>query len=316
MVTKSIKIKIALGIGIAIISYGVFKGNIPLFSTKTSYSKDQVLGADTSPKPEVYKPYWVFDSWKGAPLPASPEIAAQSALAINLDKNQVFFEKDKNSPLKAASTVKIMTAALALENRPEDFIVTVSPKASSMEPDSMGLFPGEKLTIKQLVQGLMMVSGNDASEAIAEGISGSREKFVELMNQKAKELGMKNTHFANPSGLEGDGDHFSTVSDLALLSKYALTNPTFADIVSKSLITIPWTVNETENHKNYYLENTSPMVNYPGYLGIKPGFTPEAMKCLVTLVEVNNQRILVVVLGSDDRKGDTEKLLDYAKYTL
>jgi len=312
-VTKIITIVFSV---IALAAIGIYTQKIPFFDNQILSSPEQVLGTSESIPNKTYPPYWKFDQLEGTQLPSPPVLGATSAIGINLTSNKIFFEKNSSKRSPAASTIKIMTAVLALENKKLDDIVTVTQTAASIEPDSMGLYPGEKLTIKQLVQGLMLVSGNDAAESIAEGVSGNRSEFVELMNQKAKELGMNDTFFVNPSGLEGDGIHFTTPKDMAILSKYALSKSAFREIVSEREILIPYTVNDRENHKNFYLGNTSPLIDYPGYLGIKPGYTPEANKCLVTLVNVENNEILVVVLGSDDRKGDTESLLEYAKTLL
>ena len=311
------KIKLViLGLGLILVFVTQFSlRKFILFDFKKQNSVSSILGiSETIPKPTPSE-WWVFDK-SDKELPTPPVINAKSAIAVNLANNQIFYEKDKKKRLPIASLTKIMTAVIALENKELTDIFTVSEKAASMEPDSMGLFPGEKLTLNQLLQGLMLISGNDTSETIAEGISGNTEGFVKLMNEKARILGLKDTLFSNPSGLEDGLAHYSTVSDLAILSKYALKNQGFKKIVSEKEILIPYTVNEKENHKKFYLKNSSPLADYPGYIGIKPGFTPEAKKCLSTLVEQNNTEILIIVLGSDDRKGDTEGLLEYAKKLL
>jgi D-alanyl-D-alanine carboxypeptidase len=243
---------------------------------------------------------------------AAPLISAKSAIALDLTGENLLYQKSAQMKVPVASLVKIMTAVVALENRDLKELLTVSKEASSMEPDSMGLYPGEKLTLEQLLYGLLLVSGNDAAEVIAEGVKGDRQEFLSLMNKKAKELGMNDTYYVNPSGLQGDGDHYSTAQDQLILTLHALRNEVFRKIVATREYRIPTVYTEEENHKNFWLPNTSPLVDYPGFLGVKPGYTPEAGRCLITLVEKDRNQILVIVLGSDDRKGDTEALLDYS----
>lgn len=256
-------------------------------------------------------PPWSPKEEKTSSTEASPVIGAKSALVMDMTAEKYVYEKSPKMKLPIASLTKIMTAVVALESKPLDDLFKVSSTAASMEPDSMGLYPGEKLTLKQLLYGLLLVSGNDAAVTIAEGVSGSSEDFVKLMNQKAKALGMKDTIYVNPSGLQGEGNFYSTSYDLLLLTHYALQNPTFRQIDATLQYRIPEVFTKEENHKNFWLSNSSPLADYPGYIGGKPGYTPEAGKCLITLIEKNRHEILVIVLGSEDRKGDTIALLEY-----
>lgn len=250
-------------------------------------------------------------------LPA-PVLSTTAGIAYDYTDNKVIYARNIHYKVPIASLTKIMTAVVALEEKKPDEVFTVSQNAASQEPDSMGLFPGEKLSMKELLYGLLLISGNDAAVTIAEGVAGSENNFVVKMNQKAVELGMNDTNFSNASGLDIDNaEQYSSAYDLLVLTHYALEHyPLFAKVVSTHIYQIPERVDNLENHKYFYLENTSPMADYPGFLGVKPGFTPTAKKCLVTLVQRGNKQLLTVVLGSEDRKGETEILLDYSFKTL
>lgn len=262
---------------------------------------------------------WSSNLWFPSPgstdikLP-KPNISGKSAFVVDLKIGKVLFAKNEHEPAPIASTVKILTAGVALERKKSSDIFMVSDNATKIGEDFMGISAGEKLTLEELLYGLLLPSGNDAAEAIVEGVSGSRADFVTLMNEKAKLLGANNSKFVNPSGLEGDGEHFSTAYDLTLISRWVWTSfPLFREIVGTKYFELPY----SENHKYFYLENqTNLLGTYPGVKGIKPGYTPEAGLCLVTLAERDGHEILGVVLGSQDRRGDMEKLLNYSFSTL
>ena len=249
-----------------------------------------------------------------------PQINAKSALVVDLTTNEVLYAKNSKEKLPVASTVKILTAVVALEHLKPSKVLTVSETASKVGEDFMGLTPDEKLTLEELLYGLLLPSGNDAAAAIAEGVAGSVSRFVDLMNTKAQILGAVDSKFVNPSGLEGDGEHYSTAADLAIISKYAWENfAEFRRIVGTKYHEIAYAAGTesagdyTPEHKYFYLENqTNLLGTYPGVKGIKPGFTPEAGLCLVTLAENGGHQILGVVLGATDRRGDMEKLLNYS----
>lgn len=243
-----------------------------------------------------------------------PEISAKAALVVDLTNGDILFAKNEYEKLKVASTVKILTAGVALERKnPQDSFI-ISERAAKIGEDFMGISAGEKLSLEKLLYGLLLPSGNDAAEAIAEGVSQTSSDFVALMNEKADLLGAKNSKFVNPSGLEGDGDDYSTAYDMALISRWAWVNfPLFRKVVGTKYYEIPY----TPEHKYFYLENqTNLLGTYPGVKGIKPGYTPAAGLCLVTLAENGEHEILGVVLGSSDRRGDMEKLLNYSFSTL
>ena len=186
----------------------------------------------------------------------------------------------------------------------------VSEKATKVGENSMGLSAGEKLNLKELLFGLMLVSGNDSAITIAEGVSGSEEAFASLMNRRAADLGLNDTKFINASGLDVDGqEQYSTAYDLAVISQYVWKNyPYFREVSS----TVHKYIESSGEHKDYDLYNdTNLLTTYPGVLGIKPGFTWEAGLCLVTYAENDGKKLLGVILGSDDRRGEMKELLDF-----
>ena len=178
----------------------------------------------------------------------------------------------------------------------------------------MGLDVGETLSLKELLYGLMLHSGNDAAETLAGNFKGGRSAFIKAMNDKTKSLGLTDTNFTNPTGLEGDGKQFTTSYDLVVMTRYALVNfPLFGEIVS----TFDYTIPQTFTHKEYDLENeTNLLTSYPGVKGVKTGYTPEAGLCLVTYLDYKGHKIIAVVLGSDDRRGEMIELLDYSLKSL
>ncbi|MBI3092631.1 MAG: D-alanyl-D-alanine carboxypeptidase [Candidatus Levybacteria bacterium] len=237
-----------------------------------------------------------------------PQISAKAALVYDLTTKRTLFAKNQDERLPVASLTKIMTAIVALENKKSDDRFIVSQKDLVGE-NSMGLTAGETFTFSELLYGLMLASGNDAAETLASNYDFGRENFVKAMNDKAKSLGLKNTHFTNPSGLEGDGNQYSTAYEMFVMSNYAISNfPLFQKVVSTFQYTIPY----SQAHKAIYLENqTNLLTSYPGVKGIKDGYTPEARLCLVTYLEHEGHKIIGVILGSDDRRGEMKELLDY-----
>lgn len=239
----------------------------------------------------------------------APNITAASALVYDLTSNKVLFEKNAKEKLPMASLTKIMTAIISLENPKKDdkYLVTQDDLVGE---DSMGLENGEVLSLNELLYGLMLNSGNDAAETLASNFKGGRSTFIKAMNDKAKSLGLKDTNFTNPTGLEGDGSQHTTTYDLIVITKYALDKfPIFSKVVS----TFDYNIAQTSTHKAFYLENeTNLLTSYPGVKGIKTGFTPEAGLCLVTYLDYSNHKILGVILGSGDRRGEMIELLDYS----
>jgi D-alanyl-D-alanine carboxypeptidase len=200
-----------------------------------------------------------------------------------------------------------------LENKKKDDTYVVS-KDDLVGEDSMGLDAGEKLLLSELLYGMMLHSGNDAAEVLANNFPGGRAAFVNAMNNKVKALGLSDTSFTNPTGLEGDGKQYTTVYDVVVMTEYALVNfPLFDQVVS----TFDYNIPQTPTHKAFYLENeTNLLTSYPGVKGVKDGYTPEAGLCLVTYLDYGGHKIVGVVLGSDDRRGEMIELLDYSLRSL
>ena len=235
-------------------------------------------------------------------------INARSCIVLDRTSKKVLFGKNEYNKVKMASTTKIMTATIIIENCDLEKNVTVSKKAARTGGSRLGLKENDKITIKDLLYGLLLVSGNDAAVCLAESCSGSVLEFANLMNKKASDLGLINTHFETPHGLDSD-NHYTTAYELALLTDYALNNSTFSEIVG--------TKNYTININGYSktLTNTNELLgNVNGVYGVKTGFTNGANRCLVTSCKRNNMDIICVVLGCDTknyRVSDSKKLIEY-----
>lgn len=278
----------------------------------------------TSPLPDLLTKSFsnVFGSsniWKpsmGKVIESSvkkPEITASGAISYDLASEQLLYQKNVKTKLPMASLSKIMTAIIALENEPINKVFTVNKLAAEIGENTMGLSEGEKLPLSELLYGLILHSGNDAAETIAQGSRFGRNNFIYLMNKKAEDLGLTDTHFTNPTGLEGDGKQYSTAHDLLVMTKYALENPTFAKAVSTVEYEIPY----SNEHKYIYLFNeTNLLTSYPGVKGVKTGYTQEAGLCLVTYLEYEGRKIIAVLLNSQSRREEMKELLDYSLKTL
>lgn len=242
-----------------------------------------------------------------------PEIEGISVLSYDLSTNSLLYSKNINEKLPIASLTKIMTAIVTLENLKETNEITVGTQAARIGEDSMGLSAGEKLTVKDLLYGLFLNSGNDAAEALAAASPFGRSNFIHQMNKKAEDLGLTSTHFTNPSGLEGDGKQYSTAHDLLVIARYALKFPEIAKVVKTYEYHIPY----TQNHKAFDLYNeTNLLTSYPGVKGIKTGFTDEAGLCLITYLDYGGHHIIAVLLNSPSRRESMKELLDYSLKTL
>ena len=237
-----------------------------------------------------------------------PDVNSRACVVIDRKTNSVLFGKNENSKKKMASTTKIMTATIIIEKCNLTDTIEISKKAAGTGGSRLGLKTGDKITVLDLLYGSMLRSGNDAAVALAEYAGGDINGFAELMNAKALELGLTNTHFETPHGLDSN-EHYTTAYELALLSNYALNNPTFAKIVGTKNYTI------TINGSPKDLSNTNELLgNMEGVYGIKTGFTNGANRCLVTACKKNNMDIICVVLGADTKKFrtiDSIKLINY-----
>ncbi|MBB6216665.1 D-alanyl-D-alanine carboxypeptidase (penicillin-binding protein 5/6) [Anaerosolibacter carboniphilus] len=234
-----------------------------------------------------------------------PNISASSAIVMDVQTGRILYSKDIHAKKPMASTTKIMTALLALENSSPDAIVKIPRQAVGVEGSSIYLQNDEKVKMEDLVYGLMLRSGNDSAVAIASHISGSVEEFCALMNRRSKELGANNTNFMNPHGLHDD-QHYTTAYDLALISRQALLNKEFKKIVSTKL----WTA-DREGFKYFYNKNKT-LTQYEGGDGVKTGFTKKSGRCLVTSATRNGMQLVTVVLNAPDWFQDSYNLLDYA----
>lgn len=239
-----------------------------------------------------------------------PDITARSAILIDAETGEVLYDKKSDTRLPPASTTKILTAIIAIESGRLDEQVRVSQRAAATPGSSMHLYPGQMITLRELVTGLMLRSGNDAAVAIAEHLAGSVDEFVNMMNGKAAHLGAFNSHFRNPNGLTAPG-HYSTAFDLAWMARYALTNPIFAEIVNTRETTIEWLDRKGHGHdKN--LRNTNKLLwMFEEADGVKTGTTGEAGPCLVSSATRGNQRLIAVVLHDHSRWYDSMRLLKY-----
>lgn len=232
--------------------------------------------------------------------------SAKASCVIETSSGRVLYSNNKDKKLAMASTTKIMTAITAIENCEDlDEKFEISPKAVGIEGTSLYLRKGDVFSTRDLLYALILISGNDASVAIAEHIGGSTSEFVTMMNDLAKKLGAKNTHFANTHGLDADG-HYTTAYDLALITEYALENETFKDIVSTKNIKI--TNGEGENR---YLKNKNKLLfRLDGCIGVKTGFTNDAGRCLVSAIERDGVRYVCVVLNCGPMFEESEALLN------
>ena len=241
-----------------------------------------------------------------AALPAGPGVSSTSSIVIEASSNRVLFGTNAHKKLPMASTTKIMTALVALENGSLDDEVKVSSNAYGVEGSSMYLHLGETIPLRDLLYGLMLASGNDAAVAIAEHIGGSVEGFVCMMNDKAARLGLVNTHFVTPNGLHDD-EHYTTAYDLAIIAAEALRNDTFAEIVSSQYYT-----SESGSITRYFKNKNKLLWNYEGANGVKTGYTMYAGKCLVFSAERDGMQVVGVTLNSSNIFSDAKLLMDYA----
>lgn len=241
------------------------------------------------------------------------EINAKAALALDYDTGEVFYAKNPSLPLPFASLAKVMTAMVVLNHAlaKDELVVPAEADLNNLPEGSsyMGLTAGEQYSVEDLLYGLLLPSGNDAARTLAIGLAGDLETFVYWMNREAKVLGLKNTKFDNPSGLDNPQSH-STVYDLAILTHFALTKyPLIARIVATRQYEIPY----TDQHKYLFFGNFNDlMIVYPNVDGVKPGNTESAGSCLIATSTREGKRMMTIVLGASARNPETIKLLDFA----
>ena len=236
-----------------------------------------------------------------------PQVGAEAAVLMMANTKQVLFDKNSNGIMYPASTTKIMTLITAIEKGKPNSIVTVSPSAACVEGSSLELKAGEKLSLNNAMYGMMLVSGNDSAEAIAEHVAGSIPLFVNMMNTNALKIGAKNTRFSNPHGLPDPVNHYTTAYDLALITDYAMQNTDFAKIVATREYNVKFI-----NGKTTHVSNTNKLLKtYPGANGGKTGYTDAAGECLVATAKRGNVQLIAVILNSETRWDDASKLLDF-----
>lgn len=272
----------------------------PLPDFLTRKENKQVMGID------LWMPF--LEALTGSSSDVPP-FTARSVLMYDLATNKTIFEKAAKEKMPMASLTKIMTAIIVLENSSPDVVYTVRPEHIVGE-SSMGLSAGEQVPRDVLLYGLILRSGNDAAEVLASGYPGGRSAFIKAMNDKAKALGLTDTNFTNPSGLQGDGNQYTTAYDLLVITRYAIENlPDFTRFTSTYEITVP----ATAAHAAYVMQNETNLISsYPGVKGVKIGFTPEAGLCLVTYLDYNGHKIVGVLLNSENRRQEMMDLLDYS----
>lgn len=220
---------------------------------------------------------------------------AKSTIVMDLDSGRIFYEKNANQKRLIASITKIMTAIVAIEEGDLTEKITVGEEVLSMYGTNIYVEVGEKMKLRDLLYGLLLRSGNDASVVIAKAIAGSEEKFVNLMNKKAQEIGMKNTIFKNPHGLDEETENYSTAYDMALLSKYAYKNKTYRNIVSTDKYEV------STGKKTYLWYNRNKLLTtYEYCTGGKNGYTPRAGKTLVTTASKKGLNLTIVTLSDGD----------------
>jgi D-alanyl-D-alanine carboxypeptidase (penicillin-binding protein 5/6) len=249
-------------------------------------------------------------TWNTYLMPAfafsAPNPSAIAALIMDADTGEILYEKNPHLPLPMASTTKVMTGLLGVERLRPHELVKVSAYAASMDPSKIYLRPGELIRVDDLLQAILLKSANDASVALAEKISGSEAVFAKLMTRRARELGALTTHFENASGLPADG-HYSTVHDLAIMLRYAMQRPDFAEIMQMKTASVESVAGRMWNLRNH----NRLLWTFPGALGGKTGWTRASRHCYVGMVENSRQTLIVSVLASSRLWDDIQELFRY-----
>ncbi|MEK7526124.1 MAG: D-alanyl-D-alanine carboxypeptidase family protein [Patescibacteria group bacterium] len=256
-------------------------------------------------------------AYEVAPIPtlgvtdSFPVVSSQGVIAVDIDSGTTLYEKNADQALLPASTTKILTALTALDYFPLEAKLTV--ERIVVDGQKMGLVKGEEITFENLLYGLLVYSGNDAAEVVAQNYPGGRELFVNAMNMKAKQLHMDNSRFENPVGFD-NYNHTSTAKDMVRLARVAIQDP----VISKIVATKHITVTDTTGKIAHNLQSTNELLEViEGVKGVKTGWTQGARENLITLVERNNHKVMIAVLGSQDRFGETKELINwiFANYT-
>lgn len=247
----------------------------------------------------------ILNTYIKEPIKELKRVDARNAIALDAETGEILFGQKENEIVAMASTTKILTALVAINYGNLDQMVTVSKNASSIRGSTVGYRAGEQITMKELLFGLMFKSGNDAAIAIAEHIGGSVEGFSNIMNNFAKSIGILNSHFESPHGLDSQ-KHYSSAYDLALLTSKAMKNPLFREIASSKQIS-----KTKYNFTRDYANINKILHLIPNANGVKTGYTGQAGKCLVSSVNHNGRDIIIVVLNCTDRWNQTAKIYNY-----
>ncbi|MGA2910308.1 MAG: D-alanyl-D-alanine carboxypeptidase family protein [Candidatus Microgenomates bacterium] len=236
-----------------------------------------------------------------------PVISAEGVLAVDLDSGVSLYEKNPDTTLLPASTTKIVTALVSLDAYKPDDVLTVG-KGVGVDGQKIGLFAGEQMTAENLLYSLLVYSANDAAETLAQNYpNGGYDGFIAAMNAKAKDLSMNSSGFENPVGLDNPSQ-ITTARDLVRAAEVAMRNPEFAKIVGTKEIT----VTDVTGKDKYDLKNVNELLGQvPGVLGVKTGWTQNARENLVTYIERDGHRVMIAILGSEDRFGETKELIDW-----
>ncbi|MBQ3507468.1 MAG: D-alanyl-D-alanine carboxypeptidase [Clostridia bacterium] len=234
-------------------------------------------------------------------------VSARGAVLMEAESGDVIFGQNQNARLPMASTTKIMTALVALEQLPLDTVVSITADSVGVEGSSIYLVEGEALTLEQLLYALLLESANDAAVAIAIAVAGSVENFAALMNEQADELGLADTHFVNPHGLDHE-EHYTTARELALIARAALHHPTFREICSAGRKTIPL---HGDEGVRVLINHNKLLASYEGCIGVKTGFTKKTGRCLVSAAERDGVTLIAVTLNAPDDWRDHTAMLDY-----
>ena len=243
----------------------------------------------------------------GETIGSPPSVSAKAAILMEAESGAVIYSQSADFPLPMASTTKIMTALVALELCAPETVIAVSSEAVGVEGSSVYLTEKEELTLEALLYALLLESANDAAIAIAVGVCGSTEAFAKEMNRKGAELGLKQTHFENPHGLDAD-EHFTTAYELALITRAALANDLFAKIVATRKTTID---GAEENTERLLINHNKMLRFYEGCIGVKTGFTKTSGRCLVSAATKNGVTLIAVTLNAPDDWNDHRSMLDY-----
>ncbi|HSQ52354.1 MAG TPA: D-alanyl-D-alanine carboxypeptidase family protein [Nitrospiraceae bacterium] len=242
--------------------------------------------------------------------PAKPPIKASALYLVELKSGRVLLEKDATHRLPPASLTKIMTALVALESAPLQDVVKIDPRAL-IHPSSLKFHSGEEFLLRDLVAAMLVASANDACEAVAWHVGGDAKHFVTMMNDRARALGLTNTHFANACGFDAPG-HYSTAADLAKLTEQALQEPIFAMMVR----TVMQDIATVDDKRHIALYNTNELLLDRTVTGVKTGYTSKAGRCLIASTFENGHRVLLVALNVADQWEQAARMLRYGQAVL